>query len=207
MSFCRGIIATVLLAGAVVIHADIIYQPADFLLGDVWQGAEYIDLDLDSNGVIDFSMQASLNYSSGIYAEGLNQILILPSPPPNIGGRVAALDFGYIINQNSGSSSPEAWFNSKAWNNLTIIVSTGQSGEFINHRGFVGLEFNTTDGTHYGWLEIEGMVGSQIQIYGWAYESTPGVGIVAGAVPEPSSLILFLIGAWGTWLLRKEKNR
>lgn len=183
-----------LLAGATALRADIVYNPADFLLGDVWQGAEFFDLDVDGNGSVDFSLQASLSYFSGIHPEGQNQYLIHPSPPPNIGGLVAALDFDYNIG-STPESSAEEWYGSENYSTLIYVLSTGSTGEFLSNRGFVGLQFESAEGTHYGWLDIEGVSGrSQLMIRGWAYESTPGAGITAGAIPEPSSIILFAIG-------------
>ncbi len=204
------ILCAALLAGATAIHADIIHSPTNFLLGYVWfpENEEFFDLDLDSDGSVDFSLVASLNHFSGIHSETQNKYLIHPSPPPNIGGPVAALDSGYIIGSNSGENSPEEWFGIDDWGGLIIILNTGEAGEFLRHRGFVGLEFEAADGTHYGWLDIEGVPngGSYIWVHGWAYESTPGVGIAAGAVPEPSSGILFAIGAIGAWTLRRRKT-
>jgi len=34
-----------------------------------------------------------------------------------------------------------------------------------------------------------------ISLHGWAYETTPGVPIVAGAVPEPMAVSLFAVGS------------
>lgn len=61
---------------------------------------------------------------------------------------------------------------------------------------------------HYGWLDIEGVITSPVlRIHGWAYETEPGKGIIAGAIPEPSSLVLILAGAGGLWMLRKKRFR
>jgi len=203
------ILYAVLLAGATALHADIIHSPTNFLLGYVWQGSEYLYLDLDENGSVDFSLVASLNRFCGIHPENQNQYLIHSSPPPNIGGPVAALDSGHIIGSNSGDNSPEEWFGSSNYSTLISIWDVGSTGEFLRHRGFVGLEFEAADGTHYGWLDIEGVPngGSYLIVHGWAYESTPGLSIVAGAVPEPSSAIMFIIGALGAWTLRRRINR
>ena len=79
----------------------------------------------------------------------------------------------------------------------------------MRHRGFVGLEFESSEGTHYGWLDIEGVPngGSYLIVHGWAYETTPGIGIVAGAVPEPSSVVLAFLGTFTLWGLRFRKDR
>jgi hypothetical protein len=45
----------------------------------------------------------------------------------------------------------------------------------------------------------------QSEIHGWAYESEPGKPIIAGAIPEPSALLL-ACAALGSWLvLRRGK--
>jgi hypothetical protein len=36
-----------------------------------------------------------------------------------------------------------------------------------------------------------------ITVHEWAYESVPGVGIAAGAIPEPSGLGLLALGSAG----------
>ncbi len=204
------ITAVALLTGATASNADIIHCSTNFLLGEVWQGSEYFDLDVNADGTVDFTLTASLNLFCGIAPTDQNKHLIHPSPPPNIGGAIAALDAGYLIGSNSSDNSPEEWFGVEGnYGTLILKLSTGQTGEFLKHRGFVGLEFEAADGTHYGWLDIEGVPngGSYIWVYGWAYESTPGLSIVAGAVPEPSSAIIFILGAIGAWTLRRKINR
>ena len=59
----------------------------------------------------------------------------------------------------------------------------------------MGVEFYIGDNIHYGWINL--VVAEFIpyaEIYGWAYESEPGKPIIAGAVPEPSTLALFALG-------------
>ena len=49
----------------------------------------------------------------------------------------------------------------------------------------------------YGWVRLSTGIGdvySSYILHDWAYESQPGVGIVAGVVPEPSTWALFLCG-------------
>ncbi|MBN2704353.1 MAG: hypothetical protein JXR23_09095 [Pontiellaceae bacterium] len=207
MKCWQVILAVVVLPGTAVLHAEIIYCPTNFILGDVWvpQPDELFSLDVDANGTVDFSLAAGNYYFSGIHPECENKYLILPSLPPNIGGRVAALDSGYLIGSNSGESNPEEWFGSDNYSSFIRILDTGKYGEFYESHGYIGLEFESEDGTHYGWLEIEGRThSSSIRIYGWAYESTPGANIFTGAIPEPSSALLALIGGMSVWFLRRQ---
>ena len=77
-------------------------------------------------------------------------------------------------------------------------------GPWAGMTGYMGVQFEADGETHFGWVhmtvydEYPGMT-----IHSWAYESTPGEGILAGAVPEPSSAALALIGALSAWVLRR----
>ncbi len=88
------IICVALLAGAVTSSADIIYSSTNFILGDVWLGEEFFDLDVDSNGTIDFSLVASLNIFSGISPEAQNKYLIHPAPPPEYRRKSCCVEYG-----------------------------------------------------------------------------------------------------------------
>ncbi len=83
--------------------------------------------------------------------------------------------------------------------------------------GIIGFKFNpaSTDGfspatlatlTNYGWMRITTQAGGGGSVVDWAYESTPGVGIAAGAVPEPSALSCLALGAFGLSTLRRRKT-
>ncbi len=78
-----------------------------------------------------------------------------------------------------------------------VEYDTGKVGEFWGQRAYIGIEFSDEDGIHYGWFDVEGDSSTPYAvIYGWAYESTPGMGIMAGAVavPEPSTIMLLAGG-------------
>jgi len=90
-----------------------------------------------------------------------------------------------------------------------ILLDGGQAGAgpWVGRTGYMGLQFEGDDGTHFGWVqmtvydEYPGMT-----IHDWAYESTPGEGIIAGAVPEPSSAILAILGATSVWVIRRQRQ-
>jgi hypothetical protein len=66
-------------------------------------------------------------------------------------------------------------------------------GNFLGGIEHLGVEFDISGDTHYGWIEIESRErGVLIIVHRWAYESEPGVPIFAGRIPEPSSLALVL---------------
>lgn len=210
------IVSVALLAGATPSWSDIIGIQSNFALGTKTD-TELLNLDLDENGLVDFQLYAGgLTATATIHSENENRYLIHPSPPPNIGGEVAALGAGFVIGNSTSNDSSTSWFGSDDGGTLIQILYPSIAGEFYQSRAFIGIEFEMSDGVHYGWLEIEGATPSMenhllgdnsLIIHGWAYESNPGVGIVAGAIPEPSSGILLILGAIGVWTIRKRKNR
>jgi hypothetical protein len=61
---------------------------------------------------------------------------------------------------------------------------------------YIGVQFEIAGNTHYGWVEVEvPFFAAGGTIRSFAYESQPGVPIVAGAVPEPGTALLLAIGS------------
>ena len=179
------------------------------MLGNGWDPATiYEPIDMNSDGSMDFTFSANAGISIGFRPKESNRYLIIPSPPPNIGGPVAAVTVGFDIGSDSGAGNLD-WFGLSTSSSLLMLeLSTGTAGNFWDTRGYIGVEFEAFDGLHYGWFDVKGHYAyPYVQVYGWAYESTPNTSIIAGAVPEPASAILFLIGVVGAWTLRKRKNR
>lgn len=166
------------------------------------------DIDMDGNGTIDFSFSGIWHISVDFRSENSNRYLIVPDPPPNIGGAVSALESGFMIDAGSGDGSLD-WFGDdyEYWSTLMLNLDPGEAGEFWGQRAYIGVQFQMDDGVHYGWFDVEGGAsGPYAVIRGWAYESTPGMGLIAGAIPEPSTLILFAAGATAIILSRRKKK-
>lgn len=76
---------------------------------------------------------------------------------------------------------------------------------------FIGLAFpiggSLPENLHFGWVRVNtDILTGSMTIVDWAYQSQPGVGITAGAVPEPFSLGLLAAGAAGLALLRSQRS-
>jgi hypothetical protein len=71
----------------------------------------------------------------------------------------------------------------------------GLGGE-IRYLG-VKMDLNNTDQINYGWvgIEVTSDADATANVVGYGYETTPGVPIAAGAVPEPSTLVALTVGA------------
>lgn len=86
--------------------------------------------------------------------------------------------------------------------------------------GYIGFKFNpdSLNGftpapngtpTNFGWLRMTTNAAGGGTVVDWAYESTPGVAIAAGAtssVPEPSALSCLAMGAFGLASLRRRRK-
>ena len=90
-----------------------------------------------------------------------------------------------------------------------VLGGRPTSGVYVPTNGpnFVGLggevkylglqmELNNSGSLNYGWvgLRITNEADATGEVVGYAYETVPGVGIAAGNVPEPSSLLTALLG-------------
>ena len=158
--------------------------------------AVYTPLDLDGDGVVDFTFGSDIAFV-GVRSEEQNRLVIWPSPPPNIGGPVEPLYPDYEI--GSDLEGGLAWRDLSGFATLGIWLWPANGGNFLGHHAYMGVEFYIGDDVHYGWINLAvSKYGPYGEIYGWAYEDEPGVPIIAGAtgaVPEPSTLALLVLGA------------
>ena len=157
-------------------------------------------IDLDGNGTVDFTFGSSV-VSASVRSERANRIIISPSPPPNLGGGVAALESGFSIFGGVGSEQFR-WTSTDLgdgfvspgeirFSQIITVLNTGSSTEFQG-RAAIGLEFEAEDGIHYGYFDVS-LIDRRtpgIDLYGWAWETEPGVPITAVAIPEPQTSVL-----------------
>ncbi len=170
-------------------------------------------IDLDSNGTPDFRFWVDFNptdcmacpitaytFVDGFSRSGLlvneahasrvaSGITIGPSPPPD-----GSWTNGFVSNSLSIYEDHAGWHGT--WDH---------SGE-----GMIGVSFTSDLGVHYGWIQLK--LGNDVLLHewepgsidylrlgpiirSWAYESTPGAAIVAGAVPEAGTVVLVMVGA------------
>lgn len=183
---CWGIIAVTWLDDPIVLWTEF--------------ASQYEPLDLNGDNITDFMFGAGIA-SVGVRAEGDNQYLVWPNTPPNIGGNPEPLPDGFEIGSNSGEGDLE-WFGINTDYSTLIRCLSGSggytcAGRFVGQHAYMGVEFDISGATHYGWIDLAvAEYSPYAEIYGWGYETDPGVSILAGAVaiPEPSTSILIGMG-------------
>lgn len=170
----------------------------------MYTAGEPIGYDLDFNGdsIIDL-----LFMSTGMWFDvdppGDNRVVAG-------GNGVRALSEGYEIGP---SVAPDEWQQGifGLTLNSSAIVPPGEvisTGEFLETTAFMGVKFYIDELVHYGWVRISNpfpVTGGVIVDF--AYETDPGVGILAGAgtIPEPATATLILTGCILLALRRKKK--
>lgn len=147
--------------------------------------------------------------SIGVMYEAGTRILSQMYPWPNNGGVPEPLSAGFLIGPQSGNGQVE-WFSEiPGWFALAMFTDAGTGGRFAGQRAYMGVEFQRADATHYGWalLQISDHTAFG-SIEAWAWETRPGVPILAGAVPEPSTWALLIGGGVViVWFRRKRNER
>ena len=195
---CRGIVAVTWLTEPIVLWIDGSGQ---------WTQRE--QLDLNGDGFTDFVFAAGIA-SVGVMSESGNQYLIRTTGGNDIGGPMEPLPGGFEIGPNSGEDGLD-WFGENGEFNSLIICLEGSGGYTCVGgfpRSYMGVEFDIGGNTHYGWIDLFASSDSPYaEIYGWGYETDPGVGILAGAgmIPEPATSALLVAGGLLLVLRRKRK--
>ncbi len=170
-------------------------EPITLFSGGMW--STQVPLDIDGSGVYDYVFGSDDSFL-GLRSEGQNRYVIAPSPPPNIGGPIEPLYPDYEIGMSLADGL--MWFGAdhNHFSTLGVWLSSGSSGNFRGHHAYMGIEFIIDGNIHYGWINL--LVAEDFaygEIHGWAYASTSGMPIIAGAIPETSTLVLLLAGGLG----------
>lgn len=176
--------------------ADIVYSGAQDL--PVAQGPGF-QLNLDGDAYSDILLKnyvfgggnyqgATVNYFPGKvvgFTTGLNY--------------ATALSAGDVIDSTTTAGGPFA---------VSLAYGNNPDSQFDqSSNAYIGLEFPINATSHFGWVRvsIDNAAGTFV-VHDWAYESQPGVGIEAGAVPEPGSLALLAAGALGVASRRRKQS-
>jgi hypothetical protein len=162
----------------------------------------FYGLDLNADSVVDFLFEALENSSQFVVVvpQGTNAVAKAGFP------KAQRLNFGDPI-----PNGLEFTFDT-----FTMLLAKRRpyGKDFGNWTpdgtpGFLGVRFDISGDTHYGWVRVGVTFGStSFRIVDWAYNSTPGEALKAGEpIPEPSTLSLMALGAAGLLALRRRRNQ
>ena len=179
------IVALLSLATDSVRGAVVVTDPDGFI-PVMGSGFPPVPFDLDGDGVDDLSLRIG-GFQAWSDSLGATRIL----------GFEQFINFFSAVANPSGAfigGTPPLGTEWRSEELSMVACSMGIcSGEFDGGIAYLGVEFEISGATHYGWLEIESASQfTQVLVHRWAYESEPGIGIVAG-VPEPGSGLLVLL--------------
>ncbi|NLH73560.1 MAG: PEP-CTERM sorting domain-containing protein [Verrucomicrobia bacterium] len=189
-------------ASASQAQSTIRYVDASLSYGPI-PGFDYRLLDLDGNGTADFVIDSTMGITTVLQANGNNRMLAFA----NWDG-VALLN-PLPASVPIGTQPP---FTDQFWTgraSISACSTIGCLGPWLGVRAYAGIEFRIDGAIHYGWIHLENWDWVNVgNVLGWAYETRPGVPILAGAVPEPSTLALLIGGGvLMVWFRRKRNER
>jgi hypothetical protein len=206
----KGLAGAAALAGATQAYGTIVVVnlPANIAGNDPAAGsATPINrlIDVDGNGTMDLRISYR-SFVTGGYV--LQQSFVFSMTGQTAAyGPVGAQDQYYAYRLAAGDAIPGTnQFAQNTSNFLTHIVTNVDGNEYglwsLGDRGFVGFSFlNASNQLDFGYIELQtnawtgpGTIG--VQFFSLAYETSGGP-IVAGAVPEPSTLAALAFGGVG----------
>ena len=195
--------------------AAVIYRATDIRLGSAIggpYGEATREIDVDGDAVTDWAVEFTirrLNRFISLTDTG-NTRFVFQSINDFGGVDIVPLD-GSVYLSSDLSQGGLLWMTNPSPVGFSLVrtsINDGgvfDPGPFEGLTAFLGFEFERLGQTHYGYAEVTGINGDGLIISALAWESEPGVGIRAGAIPEPSTFALLAVGFLGVLGRRKRQ--
>ena len=171
-----------------------------------------LDINGDNNpdflfSVFDVLVNSDTNnvYDRGAIISPYGSNAILTSLKTSPSGFAAALSPGAYIGSGADFVNNKQKFLKNIGNDFASI-NVGYWPNDISQTRLVGLQFDISGTTHYGWAEVGVHLGTaDLQVLQVGYETLADTPI--STVPEPSSMALMLMGAAGVAALKRRRDR
>ncbi|MEL6497746.1 MAG: hypothetical protein AAF937_04080 [Planctomycetota bacterium] len=217
VSRAAAITGSAVLAGAS--SGQIAFTPVGVPDGLLDADGDLVPIDLNGNGTSDFDVlytepaAGNLNIKiEGTPFDGAgnvtDEILVDSTAPIGEASNPLALGFGEVIGPDE---TPErAWQfvgQTGTGNSPSGVSNTNGGGNFrtVGAEEFIGIRTIIDGNLHYGWIGIEitelseGPTSADDRltgvVTGFAYETTPDLAILAGAIPAPGTAAVLALGA------------
>jgi hypothetical protein len=165
------------------------------------------DIDINNDGIPDFNLSSPNSIEIDLAPLNNSAIISVPEPPSELGALIYAFNQGAPI---SSSLDPVlVWWGSGGNSPPTIVAASniGSIGYFQgNTDAYAGMRLDVAGNLYYGWIHIQNFGANWGQISDWAYETSPNTSIAAGAVPEPETWILTVIGGLTLTLVHRTRK-
>lgn len=188
-------------------NADIVYSGLQNIVNLPSVDPPYPDpyrlfLDLDSDGLSDVALQNAI--FGGTPYQGMS---VFGNGRVD-GFNAGAYNFAYISNLTAGASIDSTTVGPQYFGSMAY-GSNNPNAEFNDAPdAYIGLSFGTNPNLRYGWIRVGiDNANASFVVKDWAYQSEVGVGITAGAVPEPGTLGMLAAGAAGIAALRRRRAK
>lgn len=171
------------LALAPASEAKIIYTPTHHV---VKEGGQY-KLDLNSDGVIDFTIQAKYTQTTSGFFEILSAV---PAAGNGVQGWTGYEPWAFALKSGQRIGSQQ-YFPAKVLADYGTLAGSGHpSGSWVNvNKRYLGLKFKIKGKIHYGWARMNLSVNRTSitgTLTGYAYETVVQKPIKAGQTKDSS---------------------
>ncbi|MBX3381878.1 MAG: hypothetical protein KF864_00050 [Phycisphaeraceae bacterium] len=183
-------------------HADIVYfinpapgQPGHYAWTAGLPGSPGVWLDITRPSHQQFNVQGG-NAAGQVLEElwGITYSWHQPVSAAPIASLLRSSASGFSADPLSHGSplGPSSW-----WHTWALHIEVEWYPYSVNslfpegQRRYLGVR---TDDGRYGWIEVE-RTGVNLTAYSWAYETVPGVPILAGQIPTPGAAVLLSLAS------------